>query len=161
VTLKGQFRPITYNKVFYDINEMEGLDPYCWECTSHNCHAHNGTIVCNRDGFRFLHRWVYWKETGEIPDVVEHACGNKCCVNPNHLVGMTVEEAKRAALPAGPGRPPKSYGSMYRLSLTPEKLAEVRKMLAEGADCVTIGRKLAIDYKIVRGIERGTLYRRG
>jgi len=152
-------RDITYNKVCYDINEDVGLDPYCWECTSHRTRAHNGTIGCNRDGFRFLHRWVYWKEFGEIPDVVEHSCGNKSCVNPAHLVGMTVAEAKKLRLPAAYGRPPKPYGSMYRTSISPEKLAVMRKMLAAGDDYLTIGRKLAVAYRIVRGVAAGTIYR--
>jgi hypothetical protein len=151
-------RSIVYNEVYYDINVEEGLDPFCWECTSHVARAHNGTIPCNRDGFRFLHRWVYWKEHGTIPAVVEHSCGNKACINPAHLVGMTVEEAKRLALPAAYGRPPKSYGSMYRTSVTPEKLAEVRKMLAENESPVAIGSKLGISYRIIKGIAAGTLY---
>jgi len=155
----GQLRPLTYDKVHYDVNEMEGLDPYCWECTSHRCRASNGTILCSREGFRYMHRWVYWKEYGEIPDVVEHLCGNRSCLNPAHLVGRTLEEAKRLRLPAGPGRPPKPYGSMYRRTVSPEKLIIVRKMIAEGVPAYKIGKELGIDPKTIKCIARGSTYR--
>ena len=153
-------RSITYNKVPYDINTEVGLaDPECWECTSHKGRLSNGILGMNRDGFRNMPAWIFWSEYGETPDVVQHFCGNKSCINPTHLVGMTVEEAKKAALPAAPGRPPKSYGSMYRASVSPEKLAEIRKMLAEDYTPVEIGRKLGVSYLTIRGIAAGALYK--
>ena len=155
----GQLRPLTYDKVRYDVNEMEGLDPYCWECTSHKWRAHNGTVFCNRDGFRSMHKWVYWKEYGEIPDVVEHLCGNRCCLNPLHLKGLTLEEAKKMRLPAGPGRPPKPYGCMYNTTVSPEKLIIVRKMIAEGIPPYKIGRELGISSRTIKCIARGSIYR--
>jgi hypothetical protein len=155
-------KPITYAKVYYDFLPDCGIeDPYCWECTSHKARTNNGYIQANRDGFRFMHQWVYWKETGEIPEVLEMACGNRICLNPAHMVAKTVEEAKRSALRAAHDRPPVPYGHMSKCRLGPEKVEEVRKMLTDGCSHIEIGRKLGVDYRIVRGIAIGTMYKHG
>jgi hypothetical protein len=153
-------RAIVCKKVYYDFLEDLGFeDPYCWECTSHKARTHRGYIQCNRDGFRFLHQWVYWDRTGEIPPVLLMACGNRICLNPAHMQPMTVEEAKKASLPGGCGHPPDAYGHMVRRTLTPEKLAKVRELLAEGHSAIAIGRHLGIGYRMVEGIASGALYR--
>jgi hypothetical protein len=81
-------KPLVLEDVFYQRNVALGLDPYCHECTSHSHNLYGYTVV-NWDGFQRLHRWVYWKETGETPEVVMHLCDNTGCNNIHHLRGGT------------------------------------------------------------------------
>lgn len=41
------------------------------------------------------HRVSYEHFVGELPEVVHHECGNKSCVNPDHLRGMTHADHNR------------------------------------------------------------------
>ena len=90
----SSLRPIVCKKVYYARNEEAGLDPYCYECTSHKCRSRSGRLHCDRQGFQRLHKWVYWNSTGEHADVVKQLCHNKLCLNLNHLKAFTLEEAK-------------------------------------------------------------------
>lgn len=56
----------------------------CHICTSHSKDK-QGYIKISRDGFWRLHRWLYWKNTGEKPEVVMHTCDNPSCINMEHL----------------------------------------------------------------------------
>lgn len=43
------------------------------------------------------HRWAYKHFVGDIPDglVLDHICGVRCCVNPDHLEAVTQSENLR------------------------------------------------------------------
>jgi len=65
------------------------VDPrtQCWLITSHETNA-NGYISVKRiTGQHYAHRLAYSIAYGEIPKGkrVFHECGNKRCINPDHL----------------------------------------------------------------------------
>jgi hypothetical protein len=74
-------------------NEELGLDPCCHICTSHS-KTSNGFLQFKKDGFYRMHRWVWWRSTGESPEVVVLLCGHRDCINIRHMRACTVEEAK-------------------------------------------------------------------
>lgn len=53
------------------------------------------------------HRWAYETYKGPIPDgfTLDHLCGNRCCVNPDHLEPVTVKENNARKLPRSPKSP--------------------------------------------------------
>lgn len=58
----------------------------CHICTSHYLDK-NGYPIYSKDGFTKMHRWLFWKATGEKPEVVMHTCNNPSCINIEHLKG--------------------------------------------------------------------------
>jgi hypothetical protein len=146
-------------KVYYAPNEEAGLDPYCHECLSHWGRSAEGHVQCNREGFTRLHKWLYWKLTGESPALLLQRCGNPGCLNPAHLVASTPQEQRALALPARQGRPPVRWGNRARRKLSDVQLQEVRAALASGEAPWHIGRRLGYDSDTMHAIRRGQSYR--
>lgn len=154
-------KPIIYKEVFYEINEDMGLAPNCHECTSHIARTPMGQVRCNRDGFRLLHKWVYWKETGKTPPVVKQLCENNLCINPAHMKGMTIEQALQTCLPPIPNkRPPVMWGNTHHRQIRDsETLNKIWELHDNGLTPMQIGQKLALDADIIRAIINRQAYR--
>lgn len=152
---------VVCKKVFYDINVEMGLDPYCHECVSHKARTRTGYVRCKRDGFVWMHKWVFWKATGEMPEVVKQLCGNKECLNPAHMEGITIEQAIAESPPSGPRkRPPVKWGNGHRRAIKdPAVVAQVRKYAEEGMETADICRKTGLERAQVTQVVRGQTYR--
>ena len=89
----------------------------CWVWTG--ARQSSGYGCMGRDGRRFLaHRYAYELTVGPIPAglTLDHLCGNKVCVRPEHLEPVTLAENVRRRHrgkqygPGDPIRPPAMPG---------------------------------------------------
>lgn len=68
---------------------FEVLSGDCWRCTSHKATINNAFIIISRQGKKYyLHRYMWEKHTGKtvpVGKVLFHICGNKWCINPDHI----------------------------------------------------------------------------
>ena len=72
-------------------------DEACWEWTGAKFHWGHGFINHRMGGRQFkwmVHRLVYaWEYGDPWPLVIDHLCGNTCCVNPLHLQAVKIGRA--------------------------------------------------------------------
>ena len=103
----------------------------CWEWTGSLQSAGYGHIWVGGDKHSSLaHRVSYELHVGPIPDGLEidHLCGNKKCVNPEHLEAMSRAEharlhdnlAGQKGGRRGPGRKLDQFNSSINIRLTDE-----------------------------------------
>lgn len=82
-------------------------DHGCWEWDgAHTSGGYGETWIDNH--VVYAHRVSYLRAVGPIPEGLEldHLCGNRGCVNPEHLEAVTHAENMRRGATGGP--PPKS-----------------------------------------------------
>jgi hypothetical protein len=92
------------------------------------------------------HRLSYFLRHGELPEgdlQLHHACANRACVNPDHLVPVTGVENRRAA-------PTK---------LDPCKIARIFAMHDEGSSQGEIAAVIGVDRTSVGKVLRGAMWR--
>ena len=116
------------------------------------------------------HRASWIMHFGEIPEndsyhgtVVLHKCDNPRCVNPNHLELGTQQD--NVADMYGKGRdnnsglrPPRTGFNHHRAVMTPEKLSDVRRMIAEGVKDGKIATAVGVSRTTIVHIRQGKLY---
>jgi hypothetical protein len=68
----------------FEINQ----ETKCWIVKSHKTNSGGYVYVNQAIEKEYIHRIVYRDKIGEIPPKTEvrHLCGNKICINPEHLV---------------------------------------------------------------------------
>lgn len=80
-------------------------DTGCWECDSHKPH-HSGYTMLKRHAYKgALHRLMYMRANGPIPDrlFIRHKCDNPRCINPDHLEPGTPADNVRDRVERGRG----------------------------------------------------------
>lgn len=87
----------------------------CHICTSHSKDRKGYTFLV-KDGFRYMHRWLFWQATGKKPQVVEHVCNNPSCINIEHLKGGDYKSN---------GRYMALCGNQHMQKLTPEQALKI------------------------------------
>lgn len=142
-------KEIQFRKVLYQRNIDLGIDSECHECTSHHRKA-GGHIEWKRDGFSRLHRWVYWKHTGEIPEVVMHLCDNPACININHLKAGTHEINAF-------DRVKKKRGNA---SLDEDKVRYIKYWIRIGYTDLEISKSFEVDRRTIRDIRINKTWKR-
>jgi hypothetical protein len=152
-------RPIEIKKVWYQRNIDLGIDPYCHECVSHSVDD-SGYITLVRDGFYRMHRWLYWKKTGEKPEVVLHLCDNRLCINTAHLKGGTVADNNTDMDNKGRSRylgAPK--GNKWNRSFTTAQIRAIRNYRSAGWTNERIADIFHVSAHAISEITSGKRYR--
>lgn len=91
------------------------------------------------------HRFFYEQIVGPIPEGydVHHRCGNRLCVNPEHL----------------DARPPREHRGRNG-KLTEKQLDRILGLVREGRSLGEIADDLGVDYLVISGLKLGGLFRR-
>ena len=104
------------------------------------------------------HRYSHFLATGENPPVVMHACDNRPCVNPAHLISGTYRAnmedmvAKGRSAHRGP-----TWDRHHSTKLNPDKVREIRLRQADSAG--SVGREYGVNHGVIISIWRGRTWR--
>lgn len=160
-------KEIRSDEVYSERNEELGLDPCCHICTSHSITA-NGYVQFKKDGFFRMHRWVWWRSTGESPEVVLHRCGNRACINIKHMKAATVEESKLMSTPDGiegrDGAPVcnrnalGNRGGVTHRKFTDEEVREIRRLRSAGLRPKTLAKQFNTHPTTISRVVNGDTY---
>jgi hypothetical protein len=123
------------------IEEDRGHETPCWIWQGATIGKGYGRVnVPERETFAHVVEWE--KVNGPVPEGLEldHLCRVPACCNPAHLEAVTHAENMRRA---------------ERCVMTPESVAEVRRLLRGGIAGRDIGRRLGVHERIVSSIKCG------
>lgn len=154
-------KPIEYRKVRYKRNVDLGIDPFCYECTSHAVNLSGYPHTKVKKMSMNVMRFVYIESTGEIPEVVMHKCDNPLCINTKHLQeGSHAENMRDMASKGrgnnGGGRP----GEKHPLrKLSKEDVLWIRAWLESGYSQVSIGKAFGVKGQHIGKIKLGKAWK--
>ncbi len=117
------------------ISYTEHPETGCWLWAGYLRKDGYANIRPRREQSWLAHRYVYFKLVGPVEEGMElnHLCGTRHCINPEHLEVTTHRGNVRH------GR---------RTVLTPELVAEIRRRYAEAGGRYGTGRRLADEYGV-------------
>jgi len=122
-------KPVPIESRFWTKVDVRG-DSECWNWKSTVARVGYGFIWFEGKQ-TYAHRWAYRLSKGPIENgmFVCHRCDNKLCCNPAHLFLGTNEENMKDKV--NKGRQAKGNANPLA-KLSPDKVIQIRKMLAEG-----------------------------
>lgn len=122
----------------------------CWLWTGAVCGSGYGQVYISKGKNRNTHRVAYeiWK--GTIPDgmLVRHACNNKVCVNPEHLITGTQTDNMADMVSA------ERHG---RKKLTHQQVGEIRANTT--MSCKALGNVYNVSSVMISLIQRGKVWK--
>jgi hypothetical protein len=146
---------------FWSKVDRSGDRGACWTWRGRTNRRRNGAIsygafsVTGKDYSSHRLSWLLSK--GDIPDglCVCHRCDNVTCVNPDHLFLGTQSENMRDCISKGRdkilhGLPGESHGYA---KLTEGDVLEIRRLLASGVSCASLGRQYRVNQKTIYWIQ--------
>lgn len=156
-SFSAEMRRLTVEKRFWSkvaVSEVEGA---CWFWGGSLTGPGYGHMTIWKNGkwvTGSAHRLAYTLAHGEIPGnlVVMHKCGNKNCVNPNHLTLGTHKENSEDAARAG------AYKQAKLREGGKAKLAA--QMLVAGVPAYKIAMQMGASDAAIRQIKDGISYRK-
>lgn len=150
-------KSIEYKKVRYPRNADLGIDPFCYECTSH---------ARNKDGYvkgigrnMLMHRFLFNEVHGFFPEVVMHLCDNPACININHLKAGDCIENNLDKKNKGNAIGINSGESNHFSKLTEDQVRKIRRDIASGKTVKEVGIKFNITPQAVSKIKLNQRWR--
>ena len=128
----------------------------CWECFSHAVDANGYPVAIVNHLWDRIYRHVFRLFKGSIPNecVIRHACDNRLCINPEHLLIGTHKDNVSDRVNRGRSAKGEDNG---RSKLTESEVLAILK------DTVTPKMKLAkkynVDAKTIRDIKNGITWK--
>lgn len=144
---------------------MEGIEHLTCPEPNSGCllftgkHDRDGYGRVKRFGREWLaHRWTFTAERGPIPVglFVCHRCDTPACVNPDHLFLGTARENNVDRDSKGRGAKGERVGTS---KLTRSQVAEIRALVASGAEKRATGKLFGVNETMIGFIVRGTSWR--
>jgi hypothetical protein len=128
----------------------------CHVCRSHKPGKEGYPMASRRNKTIRLHRFVYEKYNGPIPEdiCVCHSCDNKLCINPKHLhLGTRTDNMNEAWERNRCKSHPQPRGELSTSSKLSEK--DVRSILKSSLSNTELGRKFGVTRQAIYLIKRG------
>lgn len=125
----------------YETDEATG----CWNWLGY-VNSRSGYGEVGRGGRKYVaHRFIYESYRGPVErgKQLHHECGNRACVNPEHLRVVSASEHKRLH--------PNRRGP-FRPKLDPLSVREIRARAAAGESQSAIARSLGISHVSVNAV---------
>jgi len=143
-------KAIVYERVSYQRNADLGIDPECHECISHKTFK-TGYPRMAREGFYHMHRYLYFRSTGESPEVVMHLCDNPKCINLKHLKAGTHADNVRDKCIKGRA----TGGKAGKLS--GKDMKDIRKKVEAGIPCNAVSKKYGVSDQTISKVMLGQI----
>lgn len=147
--------PRDHRRFWAKVRKTDG----CWEWTGYRAIIHGGLWHGRfrlNGKIRKAHRVSWEIEHGAVQDdlCVCHHCDNPGCVRPSHLFVSTPAGNQMDKLRKGRQRV--AHGIEYkRTKLDPEKVAEIKRAVAEGATQLSQAARFGVSATAVHDIFRG------